>query len=118
VGFLVLGLAPELGVLIVVQVLRRAGNYAIMRPAREVLYVLLRREEKYKAKNFIDTVVYRGGDALSAWGYSGLHALGLGLGHIAFLAVPLSMLWAWVAYRLGKKQMAMAADPANAANTR
>jgi AAA family ATP:ADP antiporter len=103
-GFLVLGLAPVLVVLVVVQVLRRAGNYAIMRPAREMLYVVLEREEKYKAKNFIDTVVYRSGDALSAWAYAGLRALGLGLGTIAFIAVPLAGLWAWVAYRLGQAQ--------------
>lgn len=118
VGFLVLGLAPELAVLVVVQVLRRAGNYAIMRPAREILYVMLKREEKYKAKNFIDTVVYRGGDAFSAWVYSALRAVGLGLGHIALLAVPLSILWAWVAFQLGKKEMAMAAENADVANTR
>ncbi|MGB5305806.1 MAG: Npt1/Npt2 family nucleotide transporter, partial [Gammaproteobacteria bacterium] len=103
-GFLVLGLAPVLAVLVVVQVLRRAGNYAIMRPAREMLYVVLGREEKYKAKNFIDTVVYRSGDALSAWVYAGLRALGLGLGTIALIAVPLAGLWAWVAYRLGQAQ--------------
>jgi AAA family ATP:ADP antiporter len=74
-----------------------------------MLYVVLGREEKYKAKNFIDTVVYRGGDAVSAWLYDGLRALGLGLSAIAFLAVPLSVLWAGVAYRLGKQQAALAA---------
>lgn len=101
-GFLVLGFAPILGVLIVIQVLRRAGNFAIMKPTREMLYVILGREEKYKAKNFIDTVVYRGGDAVSAWAYSGMQALGLSLAGIAFVAVPLSSLWAVVSYRLGK----------------
>jgi AAA family ATP:ADP antiporter len=59
-GFFMLGMAPVLMVLVVVQVVRRAGNYAVMRPTREMLYVVLGREEKYKAKNFIDTVVYRG----------------------------------------------------------
>lgn len=108
-GFLAIGFAPVLAVLVVVQVIRRAGNYAIMRPAREMLYVVLGREEKYKAKNFIDTVVYRGGDALSAWAYEGLRALGLGLSAIAFLAVPLSVIWAGVAYRLGKQQAALGA---------
>jgi AAA family ATP:ADP antiporter len=103
-GFLALGLSPVLAVLVVVQVLRRAGNYAIMRPAREMLYVVLGREEKYKAKNFIDTVVYRGGDALSAWAYAGLAALGLSLSAIALVAVPLSLLWAGIAYRLGQAQ--------------
>ena len=58
--------------IVAVQVLRRAGDYAITRPAREMLYVVLGREEKYKAKSFVDTVVYRGGDAVSAWAYAGL----------------------------------------------
>jgi len=101
-GFLVLGFAPILGVLIVIQVLRRAGNFAVMKPAREMLYVVLDKEEKYKAKNFIDTVVYRGGDAVSAWAYSGMQALGLSLAGIAFVAVPISGLWALVSYRLGR----------------
>jgi len=109
-GFLLLGAAPVLGVLVVVQVLRRAGNYAIMRPSREMLYVVLDREEKYKAKNFIDTVVYRGGDAVSAWVYSGLRGLGLSMAQISYVAVPVALVWAWVAYRLGKRQTEMVAD--------
>lgn len=108
VGFLILGLRPVLGVLIVVQVLRRAGNYAIMKPAREMLYVVLSKEEKYKAKNFNDTVVYRGGDAVSAWVYTGLRGLGASLAAIAFIAVPLAGLWAWVSFRLGKQQEQLA----------
>jgi AAA family ATP:ADP antiporter len=81
-----------------------------MRPAREMLYVVLGREEKYKAKNFIDTVVYRAGDAVSAWVYTGLRALGFSLGGIAWLAVPLAGLWAWLAYTLGKRQGVIAAS--------
>ncbi len=108
-GFLALGLSPVLIVLVIVQVLRRAGNYAIMRPAREMLYVVLGREEKYKAKNFIDTVVYRGGDAASAWAYDSLRNLGMGLAQIAFIAVPLSAIWALVAYRLGIRREQIAA---------
>jgi AAA family ATP:ADP antiporter len=110
VGFAVLGSAPVLSVLLVVQVIRRAGNYAIMRPAREMLYVVLGREEKYKAKNFIDTVVYRAGDAASAWVYAGLRAMGFSLGSIAWLAVPVAAIWAWLAYTLGKRQGAIAAS--------
>lgn len=109
-GFLALGFAPVLAVLVAVQILRRAGDYAVTRPAREMLYVVLGREEKYKAKNFIDTVVYRGGDAVSAWAYAGLRAMGLGLGAIAFVAVPISVVWAWLAYRLGGRQEALAAE--------
>jgi AAA family ATP:ADP antiporter len=111
VGFLVLGFSPVLIVLVVIQVLRRAGNYAIMRPAREMLYTVLGKEEKYKAKNFIDTAVYRGGDAVSAWAYAGLSALGLGLSAIAFVAVPLAGIWAGIAYVLGRKREAMAQQP-------
>lgn len=107
-GFLALGLAPVLPVVVAVQVLRRAGDYAVTRPAREMLWVVLGREEKYKAKSFVDTVVYRGGDAVSAWAYAGLRALGLGLGGIAFLAVPVAGLWAWLAHRLGRRREALA----------
>jgi AAA family ATP:ADP antiporter len=108
IGFLLLGMMSTLGILIVVQVLRRAGNYAVMRPAREMLYVVLGKEEKYKAKNFIDTVVYRGGDAVSAWAYSGLKATGLSLAGIALVAVPLAGIWAWISFRLGKRQTELA----------
>ena len=100
-GFVILSISPVITVLIIVQVFRRAGNYSIMRPAREMLYVVLEREEKYKAKNFIDTVVYRGGDAMSAWIYDGMRIVGLSLGQIAFVAAPLAAIWALVAYRLG-----------------
>jgi AAA family ATP:ADP antiporter len=110
VGFLALGFTPVLAAIVAVQILRRAGDYAITRPAREMLYVVLGREEKYKAKNFVDTVVYRGGDAVSAWAYAGLRAMGASLGAIAFMAVPLAAFWAWLAYRLGRRQEALAAS--------
>ncbi|MEJ2469723.1 MAG: MFS transporter [Desulfuromonadales bacterium] len=109
-GFLALGIAPVLAVLVTVQVVRRAGNYAIMRPSREMLFVVVAREEKYKAKNVIDTVIYRSGDVVSAWAYTGLQALGLSLGAIAFLAVPVTGLWAWICFRLGRKQEARARE--------
>ena len=108
VGFSVLGVAPVLSVLVTVQIIRRAGNYAIMRPAREMLYVVIEREQKYKAKNFIDTVVYRSGDAISAWVYAGMRSLGLGLSSIALIAVPLALVWAWIAFGLGRKQTRLA----------
>ncbi|MGD9018622.1 MAG: MFS transporter [Desulfuromonadales bacterium] len=107
-GFFILGMAPVLAVLVTLQVVRRAGNYAIMKPGREMLFVVLGRAEKYKAKNIIDTVIYRSGDVVSAWAYTGLQALGLGLAAIAMLAVPLAGLWAWVCFRLGRRQQALA----------
>jgi len=108
IGFLIVGFAPVLGTVIIVQIIRRAGNYAVMRPAREMLYVVLSKQEKYKAKNFIDTAIYRGGDVVSAWAFAGLQALGFTLSAIAFVAVPLTCLWAWIAFKLGKTQEAMA----------
>ncbi|MCI0504986.1 MAG: MFS transporter [Gammaproteobacteria bacterium] len=103
-GFLILSFSPAVLVLIVVQVIRRAGNYAIMRPAREMLYVVIDRESKYKAKNFIDTAVYRGGDAVSSWVYAGMKSMGLSAANIALIAAPVALVWAWVAYRMGKWQ--------------
>ena len=108
-GFFILGMMPTLSILIAVQVLRRSGNYAVMRPAREMLYVVLGKEEKYKAKNFIDTVVYRGGDAVSAWSYAGLKAVGISPAGIALVAVPLAGIWAWISFKLGKRQAQLAA---------
>jgi AAA family ATP:ADP antiporter len=112
VGFTALALAPGIAVLLAVQVLRRAGDYAVTRPARELLFVVLGREEKYKAKGFLDTAVYRAGDAASAWAYAGVAALGAGVGGIALGAVPVAGLWAWLAWRLGRRQEALAAAPA------
>ena len=110
IGFTLLGIAPVLVVLLVVQVVRRAGNYAVMKPAREMLYVVLSREEKYKAKNIIDTVVYRTGDAVSAWVYAGMRSIGMSLSGIALIAVPLALVWAWIAFALGRQQARLDKD--------
>jgi AAA family ATP:ADP antiporter len=108
-GFAALALAPVLTVLVAFQVLRRAGDYALTRPAREVLYTVVPRAAKYKAKNFLDTVIYRGGDAASGWLFAALQALGLGLAGIAWAAVPLSLAWAATAWWLGRRQEQMGA---------
>jgi len=102
-GFALLAMAPVLLTLAFVQVVRRAGNYGLTRPAREVLYTGIDRNARYKAKNFIDTVVYRGGDALAGWAYAGLKSVGLGIGGIALLAVPLALAWAALGLWLGKQ---------------
>jgi AAA family ATP:ADP antiporter len=109
-GFLSLAFAPTLAVLVCVQVARRAGNYALMKPSREMLFVVLDKGKKYKAKNMIDTVIYRSGDVVSAWAYAGLQALGLGMAAIALLAVPLCGGWAWISYRLGRQQEILASE--------
>ncbi|MDX1489103.1 MAG: MFS transporter [Acidiferrobacterales bacterium] len=111
IGFTTLGLFPVLAVLVAFQVLRRAGNYAIARPAREMLFTVIAREEKYKSKNFIDTVVYRGGDAVSGWLFAGLTSMGFGLSAIAFLAVPVAAAWLFTGLALGMKQDALQVAP-------
>ena len=102
IGFIALSVYPVLLVLIAVQVLRRAGNYAFARPGREMLFSVLQRNDKYKSKNFIDTVVYRGGDAVSAWLYSGLASLGLAASGIAAIGAALSVVWMLIGWRLGQ----------------
>lgn len=104
VGFGALAAAPTVAVFVVVQVARRVSNFALARPAREVLYTAVSREDRYKAKNFIDTVVYRGGDQVASWSYAGLLALGLGLTGIALVAVPLSAAWLGLSVWLGRRQ--------------
>jgi AAA family ATP:ADP antiporter len=105
IGFGALALAPTLGVLVAFNVLRRAGNFAVARPTREVLYTVIPREDKYKAKSFIDTFVYRLGDQLGAWGEAGLGLLGLGVAGVALVAVPLNVVWLLLALWLGMQQV-------------
>jgi len=107
-GFAAMGLAPVLTVLAVFQVARRASTFAFMRPAREVLFTVLRREDKYKAKSFIDTFGYRCGDQFGAWSYGGMQALGLGLSAISYIAVPVVACWCVIGVWLGRKQRALA----------
>jgi AAA family ATP:ADP antiporter len=107
VGFLLLGLAPVLWAIVALQVLRRAGNFAVARPTREVLYTVMPREDKYKAKSFIDTFVYRAGDQLGAWSYAAMAAAGLSLAGIGFAAVPVSLVWLLNGWWLGRRQERM-----------
>jgi len=107
-GFIALAAAPALTVIAAVQVLRRAGNYALAKPGREMLFTVVSRMEKYKAKNFIDTVVYRGGDAVAGWLFAGLAGAGLGLRGIAITAVPIALAWMLSGYWLGRAREARA----------
>ena len=93
-GFLWLGAAPVLGVLIAFGVVRRIGEFSISKPARDALFTVVPREERYKAKNFIDTVIYRGGDTLSGWLLGGVPGL-------AFVAAAISAAWIALAFFLG-----------------
>jgi AAA family ATP:ADP antiporter len=108
VGFGALAVAPTLAILIGYQVVRRAGNFAFARPSREVLFTVVAREDKYKAKSFIDTVIYRTGDQAGAWSYAGLRWLGIGMTGIAVIAVPISVIWLLNSLWLGRKQEKLA----------
>lgn len=103
-GLALLGTNSSLWIIAVLMVIHRAGNFMLLRPSREILYTVTSLEEKYKAKNFIDTAIYRGGDALVGWMFAGLVAIGWGLGAIALLAIPLSFIWSFVGHSLGKQQ--------------
>lgn len=103
-GFAALAVSPTITAIVVFQVLRRAGNFAIARPIREVLFTVVPREDRYKAKNFIDTVVYRTGDQIGAWSFAGIAALGLGATAVAVTAVPLSIAWLLNSLWLGRRQ--------------
>jgi AAA family ATP:ADP antiporter len=112
-GFTALAFIPALSSLVIFQILRRSSDYAIARPTREVLYTVVPREDRYKAKSFIDTVVYRGGDQVGAWTYAGFAAIGLGTSSIAIVAVVLAAIWFLTGLWLGKSQEKLAAAQKN-----
>ncbi|HEX4858771.1 MAG TPA: MFS transporter [Usitatibacteraceae bacterium] len=105
----VTGLVPTLAVIAVSGILRRASEFAVGKPAREILFTVVERSERYKAKNFIDTVVARGSDVVSTWGHAGLRALGMGTSQMAFAMVPLSLFMIAAGVWLGRAQERRAA---------
>ncbi|WP_342106096.1 NTP/NDP exchange transporter [Methylobacterium sp. SI9] len=118
-GFAALAVWPTIGVIVAFQVLRRAGNFAIARPIREVLFTVVPREDRYKAKSFIDTVVYRLGDQVGAWSFTGIQGLGFGSTGIAGAAIPLSAAWLlnslWLGRAQDRRQTEAATEELNAA---
>ena len=104
IGFAALAIAPILSVVVTLQVVQRWMNFAIANPARQVFFTVVGREEKYKAKNLIDVVIYRGSDALYGWVYDSLQALGLKLGAIALCALPVVAGWLVLSTALGRAQ--------------
>lgn len=104
IGFLIVAISPILIVLIGLEIARRAGNYAITRPGREMLFTIVNREMRFKAKPVIDIVVYRGGDMIWAWAFTGLTTVvGLGMTGVAVVGAGLALVWAAVAAMLGRK---------------
>ncbi len=111
-GFVGLAIAGTLVALVIFEAFFRAVQRAIMRPARETLFTVVRREDKYKSKAFIDTFVYRAGDVVGAWTEGLLGGLGMGLMGLASLAVPLAVVWGALGLWLGRAQGRIAGSPA------
>ena len=111
-GFIGLAIAGTLAALILFEATFRAVQRAIMRPARETLFTVVSRENKYKAKAFTDTFVYRGGDVLGAWTEGLLGGLGMGLAGLATLTVPMALAWMALGFWLGRAEEARAASAA------
>lgn len=120
VGFAVLGFSPTLAVVVVFQVAQRWMNFAVANPARQVLFTVVGRAEKYKAKSFIDVVVLRGSDAACGWLFESLQAIGLKLGVVALCALPVAAGWLALSRMLGRVQErraeAMSRDGSTAAH--
>ena len=94
---------PVLGILIALQIARRAGNYAVTKPGREMLFTLVDNEDRYKTKPVIDIVVYRGGDMAMAWFHTALREVfALSLTGVAFVAAVVAGLWAITGIYLGR----------------
>lgn len=110
-GLLALAVAPRLAMVAFLQVIHRAGEHSMTRPGREVVFTTVDPEERYKAKNFIDTFIYRGNDALIGWLISGLHALGAGISIIALLGAGVAAGWAVNGRTLGRKHDAEQSVP-------
>jgi len=116
VGFSALGLSgfglfPTFGVFVVFNVLRRGTNFALTNPSMEALYTVVPREDKYKAKSFIETFVYRAGDQIAAWSYAGLAALGMSRTAIAWPGALLATLFLAIGVWLGRRHRTLAAAP-------
>ena len=111
-GFGILALTPTIVAIAAVQVVRRAADYAIARPAREMLYTVVPREDRYKAKSMIDTVVYRTGDQLGAWTVALLRVIGLAPMQVSLVAIPVAVVWLTNALWLGRRHERLAAEHA------
>ena len=101
-GFTLLGSSLGLVLFAAVQVAQRALNYGLLGPVKEMLYTVVERETKYKSKNFIDTVVYRGSDVTASWLFKGMMVAGLSISQVAWLYIPVMVIWGMGAWKLGK----------------
>lgn len=110
-GFLVLAMWPTFGVLAAAMIVRRVGEYALLRPGREMLFTVVDPETKYKAKNVIDTAIYRAGDAVSAWVKTAIDALSGHPATVALAGAALALAWAWLGWWLGRRHEGQLSAP-------
>ena len=110
IGFAVMAVSPILAVVIIFQAIQRTANFAISNPAREIFFTVVDREAKYKAKSVVDTVVFRGGDAVNGWLFKAMQGSGLEISGIAMVTVPIAGLWIILSIWLGRSQERQA-DP-------
>jgi AAA family ATP:ADP antiporter len=103
VSFVLMALSPTVLMMQAMQGLRRVTQYAIARPTREICFTVVEQEDRYKAKNVIDTVIYRLGDVSSAWVQAGLRTAGFGLEATFALGVLASAAWGTNAWALGRQ---------------
>lgn len=108
ISLVFVGLMPTLMVVAVGTVIRRASEFAIAKPAREVLYTVITREERYKSKNVIDTVVSRGGDVVSSWSHAQIKALGLSTSQMAYATIPFALAMIGAGLFLGRRHEVLA----------
>ncbi|UCH46417.1 MAG: MFS transporter [Betaproteobacteria bacterium] len=103
-GLLSVAMVPVLSIVVGLQIFRRAGNYGITRPAREMLFTYVDQETRFKAKPVIDVVVYRGGDVFWGWAFTGLtQVLGLGMAAVAAVGAGIASVWAFVGLYIGRR---------------
>ncbi len=101
-GFTLLGSSLGLVLFAAIQVVQRALNYGLLGPVKEMLFTVVSRETKYKSKNFIDTVVYRGSDVTASWIFKGMMMAGLSISQVAWVYMPIMLVWGVGAWHLGK----------------
>jgi AAA family ATP:ADP antiporter len=109
-GFVILGSSLGLILFAAVQVAQRSLNYGVLGPIKEMLFTVVDRETKYKSKNFIDTVVYRGSDVTASWLFKGYMSLGIPLANIVWLYLPILAIWGFGAWKLGRKYESLKAQ--------
>ncbi|MEM7281485.1 MAG: MFS transporter [Pseudomonadota bacterium] len=101
VGFVLVAINPIFITLVVFNVVRRGVTFGLTKPTTDMLYSVVTSEEKYKAKNFIETTVYRGSDLVATWSIRALS--GIGISGVAWLCVPIGLLWTWLVLWIGKE---------------